>query len=250
MQSVVLNSFPLVPHVVLFCGVTVLFFFAFIGVYRSQQATETSRQKPVYGLPHMFAVSLRAGQAGNERLLLRGEKARLSVFLCLQPFSSPSEIVMCRSPLFSVSLCLLPVFQELALENVMQVCPWEGVEGFFCLVKEAIHPLPTVVQLDSTLESFRCQLLAKHLFSKACPFGCMFVLSQLLSGERHGTLQTCGQPITGPCRPAMHTHTHTHMQGPSKITSQPRSNVFGLWKEAGDLEKDQHPNPDHGAAQY
>ena len=114
---------PLSPSCCFVCGVRALLFVAFASVYHSKQATEISLWKPVYGLPpHMLAVSFRGGQAGNERLLLGGDKPRLCIFLCHQPphVLHLHQILAYRSLLFSLSLCLLPCFPKVALENVMQ----------------------------------------------------------------------------------------------------------------------------------
>lgn len=73
---------------------------SFVSVYHSKQATEISLWKPVYGLPpHMFAVSLWGGQAGNERLLLWRETR---AFYLLPPVPLSSV----RDPHLPLSLCL------------------------------------------------------------------------------------------------------------------------------------------------
>lgn len=95
------HSLPWLIYVVLFCGMRALFFLpSFVSVYHSKQATEISLWKPVYGLPpHMFAVSLWGGQAGNERLLL-GRETRAFYLLPPAPLSSV------RDPNSPLSLCL------------------------------------------------------------------------------------------------------------------------------------------------
>lgn len=159
MQYVILNSY-------LCCFVSwdeigIFFLLAFVSVYHSKRATEISLWKPVYGLPpHMFAVSLWRGQAGNERLLLGRET---QAFYLPPP---PSEILICLS-IFTVC------FPTIApLENMMRVRLVEGVEvfwsnsGIFLFGSaKAIRPLPTLVQLGLPLEYFRCWLVAKHLYN-------------------------------------------------------------------------------------
>lgn len=110
LNFVILNSIPSVPRAVLFCGVRLVLF---LSPRHSKQAAEISLWKLLYGLPpHMLVVSLRGGQAGNERLLLGREKPRLSIQHHRRSLSAAC-------------------FPTLVVENVIQVSFGEGVEVFW-----------------------------------------------------------------------------------------------------------------------
>lgn len=106
---------PSPQSLVLFCFVEWDSFYSFplVSVYHSKQAAEISLWKLLYGLPpHMLVVSLRGGQAGNERLVLGREKPRLSI-----QHRRRSRSAAC--------------FPTLVVENVIQVSFGEGVEVFW-----------------------------------------------------------------------------------------------------------------------
>lgn len=114
------------------------------------------------------------------RLVMRGyyleeKPGFLSSFSC----SPPSEILICLS-----NLCMYvpPVAFDRAGKH--DATPSQGgcrgvLEQQWCFsvwLSLVIRPLPTLVQLGSTLEYFRYWLVAKHLHDNkpcVCPFVCV-----------------------------------------------------------------------------
>ena len=175
MRYVILNSLPIVIYAVLFCGMSALFFPCLRQCLPQQTG---NRNKPVEtGLwppPHMFAVSLWGGQAGNERLLLGRET---------QAFYLPPAAALLHQRSSSVSLISVCMRRLLSFDRAgkHEATPSHGgcrgvleQRCFSVWLSLVIHPLPTLVQLGSTLEHFRYWLVAKHLHNNK-PCVCLLV---------------------------------------------------------------------------